>query len=522
MESVLDRFTAEVGSSRNALERKLQVSEYITPVDLAVVGIYLLMMLGVGYYIFTKAPSFEEFLLAGRTMTTPVLVCTLASTYYGLDVLFGTSELAYNDGVVAFFGYSELSLAIYFFAAFALSTRLRRARFTSLPEILERNYGLPSSVMGAVASILYSIPALSLFAIGRLCEVMFGIDAPLGALMFGGIALVYTLWGGLWAVAITDTIQFILMCVTLAIAIPILMSELGGFDAVAAIAPEGYFAPFGGIPIWLMIAYAATGISILVDPGYYQRIFAARTPQQARNAMLISIAIWMAYDWLVTAGGMMARAGVAAGVISADVHTNDALLLAVTMALPVGLTGLFLAGVLATAMSTVDSYTLVSGSNFVFDIYRPLRNPNATDRELVRLTKYGIVFSWVLGFGMAFLFDRMMALWVFMATMLTSTVFVPIFVALYWKGRKTAIAGLMSCIVGLASVIAYYVGIQYFGVHNEVYGTYIWTFSVAGTSVSLWQEYALFFSLPMSLAGFVFGNLFGDPVIPTAPPESTS
>jgi len=490
------------------------LSEHISPIDLVIVGLYLLMMLGVGYYIYRKAPSFEEFLLAGRTMTTPILICTLASTYYGLDVLFGTSELAYNDGVVAFFGYSELSLGIYLFAAYALSTRLRAARFTSLPEILERHYGVGSGVLGAVASILYSIPALSLFAIGRLCEVMFGIDAPIGAMLLGGIALVYTLWGGLWAVAITDTIQFVLMCITLAIAIPILLSELGGFDAVALIAPEGYFAPFGGIPIWLMIAYAATGLSILVDPGYYQRIFAARSPQQAKNAMLISIGIWMAYDWLVTAGGMLARAGVASGAIPADIHSNDALLMAVTMALPVGLTGLFLAGVLATAMSTVDSYTLVSGSNLVFDIYRPLRNPNASDAQLVRLTKYGIVFSWILGFGMAFLFERLMALWVFMATMLTSTVLVPIFVAIYWKGRKTPVAGVMSCVVGFASVAAYYVGIQMLGTANEVYGTYIWTFSIGGTSVSLWQEYALFFSLPMSFLGFLVGNLFGTPIRP--------
>ena len=490
------------------------MSEHIATADLVIVGLYLVMMLGVGYYIFKKAPSLEEYLLAGRVMTTPILICTLASTYYGLDVLFGTSELAYNDGVVAFFGYSELSLGIYLFAAYALSTRLREARFTSLPEILARYYGRGSGVMGAIASILYSIPALSLFAIGRLCEVTFDIDAPLGALLLGGIALLYTLWGGLWAVAITDTIQFILMCITLAIAIPILLVELGGFDAIALIAPEGYFAFFGGIPIWLMIAYAATGISILVDPGYYQRIFAARSPKQARNAMLISVFIWIAYDWLVTAGGMLARAGVAAGTIPADIHSNDALLMAVTMALPVGLTGIFLAGVLATAMSTVDSYTLVSGANLVNDLYRPLRKPDATDQELVRLTKYGIVLSWVLGYAMAFLFDRLMALWVFMATMLSSTVLIPIFVGLYWNGRKTPSAGLSSCMVGLGSVALYYLVIQQLGVYDDVYGTYIWTFTIGETSVSLWQEYGLFFSLPMSFLGFLVGNLFGRPLAP--------
>jgi hypothetical protein len=120
---------------------------------------------------------------------------------------------------------------------------------------------------------------------------------------------------------------------------------------------------------------------------------------------------------------------------------------------------------------------------------------------------------------MAFLFERLMALWVFMATLLTSTVLVPIFVALYWKGKKTPVAGLMSCVVGLASVAAYYVGIQILGTENEVYGSYIWTFSIGGTSVSLWQEYSLFFSLPMSFLGFLVGNLFGTPIPQIEIPE---
>jgi SSS family solute:Na+ symporter len=115
-------------------------------------------------------------------MTTPILICTLASIYYGLDILFGTSELAFNEGVVAFFAYSELSLGIYLFAAFALSTRLRRAKFTSLPEILERGYGPTAGILGAVASLIYSVPSTSLFALGRITHVVFGMEAWLGAL----------------------------------------------------------------------------------------------------------------------------------------------------------------------------------------------------------------------------------------------------------------------------------------------------------------------------------------------------
>lgn len=485
-------------------------------IDMSVVGAYVLAMLGVGFYVFKRSPGFEEYLIAGRSMTTPVLICTLASTYYGLDVLFGTSEIAYNDGVVAFFGYSELSLGFYILAAYALSKPLRKARFTSLPEILERGYGRSAGVLGAVSSILYSVPALSLFALGRITEVMFGIDARVGALMLGSVALVYTLFGGLLAVAVTDTLQFVVMCLTLVIAIPILMGEFGGFDAVAAQVPASHFDILGGIPIWLVVAYAGTGISILVDPGFYQRIFAARSYKQARNAMLIALVVWGAYDWLVTAGGMLARTAVELSIL-APMHSNDALLTAVVYALPIGLVGLFLAGVLATSMSTIDSYSLVAGANMSYDIYRPLVKPDANDEELVRMTKRGIVVSWVMGYLLAFMFDRLIALWVFNASLMTSTVFVPIMASLFWKGRKTPAAGICSFVFGMVSVALYYFGVAQLGVYDEVWGTYIWTFAWGGEEYSLWQEYSLFFSLPMSFLGFLIGNCFGSPLEPKEP-----
>jgi len=235
--------------------------------------------------------------------------------------------------------------------------------------------------------------------------------------------------------------------------------------------------------------------------------------------MLLSLLIWFAYDWLVVAGGMLAAAGVDTGILPARLHPNDALLTAVMYALPAGLAGLFLAGVLATAMSTIDSYSLVAGANLSYDLYRPLVKPDANDEELVRTTRIGVVVSWVLGYAIAFMFTKLLALVVFMTTLLTSMVLVPIFASLYWKGRKTSLAGVLSCTTGLLSVITYYLGIQWLGTFDDLYGTYIWTFSIGDMPVSLWQEYALFFSLPMSFVGFLVGNLFGSPHVPSVVPE---
>jgi SSS family solute:Na+ symporter len=333
----------------------------------------------------------------------------------------------------------------------------------------------------------------------------------------GGVTLLYTLWGGLWAVAITDTVQFVLMCVTLAFAIPLLMGEMGGFDAVEAALPASHFAFFGDMPFWLVIAYMATGITILVDPGFYQRVFAAKSSRQARNAMLLSMIIWFSYDWLVVAGGLLAAMGVESGILPADLHSNDALLTAVMYALPAGTAGLFLAGVLATAMSTLDSYSLIAGANLSYDLYRPLARRKLSDRELLRMTKLGIVLTWTLGYVLAYVFDKLLALWVFQATALTSTVLVPIFAALFWKGRKTPAACVASYLSGLLGVIGYYYGIAYLGEPNDVYGTYVWTFTLWGAQIELWQEYSLYFTLPISALGFLIGNCFGKDYAPPAP-----
>ncbi|MBI1949841.1 MAG: sodium:solute symporter family protein [Acidobacteria bacterium] len=490
------------------------VNAHMSWIDFVVIVAYLLFMLFIGWYVSKRTTSFEEFFIAGRTMTTPVLICTLVSTYYGIDVLFGTSELAYNEGIVAWFGYSRPTYLFFIIAAFGLAGRLRKHNYRSMPDVLEHFYGKPAGVTAALASFVYSLPSLGLFGMGKVAQVILGIDPWIGGAIFGGVVLVYTLWGGLWAVALTDTVQFVLMCVTLAIAMPMIMSHVGGFDFVAEKLPASYFQPMGGVPVWLVVVYAMTGLSILVEPAFYQRIFAARSFKEVRNALLIGILIWSAYDWCVTAGGMLARASVDAGILAAGTHPNEALLRIVIYALPAGLTGIFLAGVLAAEMSTIDSYCLVAGGNIVYDIYRPVFKPDASDATLSRLTKWGILLSWALGFVLAFYFERLLALWVFMSTILTSTVFVPIMAGLFWKGRKTKLAGFLSCATGLASAVAYYILVHQLGIRNEEYATFILNLTLGGRTIELWQEYAIFFSLPLSLAGFLAGNLLGREVQP--------
>ncbi|MDP6862030.1 MAG: sodium:solute symporter family protein [Candidatus Marinimicrobia bacterium] len=473
----------------------------ISTIDYVIIALYLSGMVGVGLWFAKKHTDFDDFFLAGRSLTTPLLITTLISTYYGIDVLFGDSQLGFTDGVVAWFGYARPTYAFFLVAAFLLAQRLREENFKSLPDILDKYYGKKTRYVGAVTSFIYSLPALSLYGFGMLGDVILGWKPIVGMLVLGGIALVYTLTGGFWAVVLTDSIQFVMMCVVLALAFPFAMNLIGGFDSMIDTLEPNYFDTMGDLSTWLIVIYASTGLSILVEPTFYQRIFAAKSYKSVRNALIIGIFIWGSYDWMITILAMSAKVGVLKGVLPGDVAPDAALLTIMVAALPAGALGLFIAGVLSTEMSTLDSYCLVAGGNVAYDIYKPALKPEATDTELIKTTRYGILLSWFLGFAMAVSFEQMLGLWVFLASILISSTLTPILLGIYIPNFRRPLAGFFSAGLGLLSTIILNIYIMIYGTFDPVDETYF----IQWFGVDFLQEFIMYITIPISLIGFFAG-----------------
>ena len=476
----------------------------VATIDYIIISLYLLGMIGVGLWFAKKHSDFEDFFLAGRSLTTPLLITTLISTYYGIDVLFGDSQLGFTNGVVAWFAYARPTYAFFLIAAFLLAHRLKQEDFKSLPDILDKYYGKKTRYVGAVTSFIYSLPALSLYGFGMLGDVILGWEPIMGMLVLGGIALIYTITGGFWAVALTDSVQFVLMCVVLAMAFPFAMNLIGGFDSMIEVLEPSYFDTLGDMSIWLIIIYASTGLSILVEPTFYQRIFAAKSYKNVRNALVIGIFIWGSYDWIITILAMAAKVAVIQGTLPGDVAPDAALLTIMVAALPAGALGLFLAGVLATEMSTFDSYCLVAGGNVAYDIYKPAFKPSATDQELIKITRQGILLSWVLGFAMAISFDQMLGLWVFLASILISSVLAPILLGMYVPKFRKPLAGFLSAGLGLVSTVILNIYIMTNGVFDLDEETYI----IHWFGIDFLQEFVMYITVPISLIGFFVGLIF--------------
>jgi solute:Na+ symporter, SSS family len=468
-----------------------------------VIVAYVALMLGMGAALSRNIRRFRDYFLAGGALTTPLLVCTLVSTYYEIDVTFGTSEVGYYHGLAAWFWFSRPYYLTIFLAALIVVKRVKaRGRdFMSLPDVLEQAYGKGSRIAGALACFVYSLPITALAGMTALSEVL-GWPAWAGLLVGVSVCAAYMTMGGLWADAISDTVQFVLMSVTLAVAIPLALDSVGGFSFTTHL-PAAHMTATGGLSPWLLAAYAMTALTVLVEPQFYQRIFAARDPQAVTRALLIGIVLWASYDWGVTLLGMVARAAVAQGMLPADIEGRHALLAVVLPTLPVAMKGMFIAGVLAAAMSSIDSYALIASGNLVYDIWRPLARRKPDDATLLRYTRWG-VFGVLVAAALASLaFPRISDAWVLMASFLTSVALVPVMAAIFLKPKRAA--GLAASVAGLAALVAFYAAIFAFGEYAPAQQS--WVLRLGGAEI--WREFAALVALPFSIAGLALGNLFG-------------
>jgi SSS family solute:Na+ symporter len=476
----------------------------LSPLDHVVVATYLAGMLAIGVLVSRRIGSFDDFFVAGGRMTTPLLVCTLVSTYYGLDVTFGSSETAYLEGMAAFFAYSAPFYLAYVATALWVTPRLKRVPARSLPEAMGHFYGPPARLAAALASFVYSAPILSVVGMGLIGRVFLGWPVWVAAVIGAVIALVYTVLGGLLADALTDTVQFVAMCVSAAIAAAIAMTTIGAPAEIGARLGGQVLAPLGGLSPWEVAVFGLVALTPLVEPVFYQRTFAAVSARQMVRALLLGVVLWAAYDWLVIYLGLVGADLVAAGTLPASLDESEIILHVAAHLLPAGLLGLFVAGCLASAMSTIDSYTLVAAGNLVYDGWQVVRRRELPDRTLLRATRVcaGVTLAVALALGLSF--ERLRDAWIFMSTVLLSTTLVPMLAALGSARRPPARAGQWGAVAGLAAALALFAAFQIFGQEAAGEGTTALVFGFH-RQVRVEREAALLVTLPVSLLAFMAG-----------------
>ncbi|TVQ11667.1 MAG: sodium:solute symporter [Balneolaceae bacterium] len=346
-------------------------------------------------------------LLAGRQMPLFIAVFTMSATWIGGGFINGTAEYAYDQDygliwVQAPWGYA-LSLMV---GGLFFARKMRDHGFKTMLDPLAQRFGK------RMAAVLF-IPALSgeifwtsaiLTALGTTFGVVLGLELQPAIVISALIAIAYTALGGLWAVALTDIVQLILLVVGLVLVVPFAGAYIGGFGP----AWEAYTLKFGsaatllpsrealGDYYWMWWDYAL----LLIFGGvawqvYFQRVLSAKTADVAVRLSIIAgvvcllVAIPAAMIGIVGSVTDWAALGLPEPESPATILPHVMRYLTPTLVGTIGL-----GAIAAAVMSSVDSSVLSAASMSGWNVYRPLFKPDISSENLAKVIRRCI---WIIG-----------------------------------------------------------------------------------------------------------------------------
>jgi solute:Na+ symporter, SSS family len=356
-----------------------------------------------------------QYLLDGRRLTLPAFVATLVTTWYG--GILGIGEYAWRFGISTWlvFGVPYYIAAVAF--AFLLAPRLRRSEAASIPDLLRTSYGPRAALAGGVAVYVLTIPAAYVLMLVTLLGEVTGWPVWLATVVAVGFSVAYVSMSGFRAVVRTDALQFVLMYGGFAILLPVAIGAIGGFSQLWHALPASHRAWDGGLGWQTILVWYLIALQTMVEPAFYQRVFAAKTPKVARRGVLVSVVCWLVFDFLTTFSGLAAR--VLLPNLSDPVAAYPALAAKLLPALPYAL---FMIGLFATVMSTLDSYLFLAAATVGHDLVRAPLAPAAERRR----TRWGLLLSGILAAAMALIFGSVVEIWHHVGSVVTSSLLLPV------------------------------------------------------------------------------------------------
>ncbi len=411
----------------------------LAPIDQLIILAYFLLTLALGLCRKKQVESAESYLVAGRRVTLPAFVASLVSTWYG--GILGVGEFTYSFGISNWlvFGVPYYLCAAIF--AIFIAGRARRSGHYTIPDQLEKVYGSRARTAGALFIFILALPAPYLLMLGILLSLFLPIPLWAGILFAAGFSLLYIFRGGLQAVIRTDMLQFILMFAGFIVLVMTAFWKYGGFSFLQENLPVQHLTWHGGNSLQYILVWYVIAMATLVDANFYQRCFAAESEKTARRGIWVAIVFWIFFDFLTTTAGLYARVLLPGLTDPAQSFPQ----LAITL-LPVVFQGLFFVALLATIMSTLDSFGFVSAVTIGRDFLWRLRGGD--DSNLNRYTRLGLLITFAISVAVALLSSSIITIWFQFGSIATPALLLPLLSSFSpkWKMRPLfAFLNIVAC-----------------------------------------------------------------------------
>ena len=415
-----------------------------------VVGCIVAALLLVSLLQVRRTRTRADYLVAGRSLPAAVLVFTLLSSWIGSGSLLGGAENAYRHGFAALWqgggGWAGL-LLIYFIAPRAQQF----ARFT-IPDLLEARYNQAARVLGVIA-VLFTYTAITSYQFiggGDILHLIFPdrISAVEGRYIIAGFVVVFTAIAGMASVAYMDVVIGLLTTFTLITALPVLTHAAGGWGAVQGALPATHFQVLGDFSALQALELALpTCLLMLGNQSMYQKFFSARTPRDARRAVIGWVVGTVILETVIIAIAVVGSALFPAG----EVHSSPREILAYT-ALH-GLRGngalqllgaLMLGAIFAKIISTANNYLFSPATNLVNDVFVRYVRPGARDGQVLLVSRLMVALLGCWALWQSLHTESVLRKALYAYTIYSAALTPVVLAAFFWR-RATA-AGAVACI----------------------------------------------------------------------------
>ncbi|QJB42652.1 Na+:solute symporter [Chitinophaga oryzae] len=366
-------------------------------IDTAVIVVFSLFIMLVGFSFSRTGRNLKSFFAAGEAVPWFIGGLSLFMSFFSAGTFVAWGSIAYQYGWVAItiqwtMCIGALVTGLYLAPRWKATGNLTAAEF-----IRER---LGEKVQKAYIYIFMLVSLLIkgsvLYSVARLVSASLGLPLMPSTVVLGLFMIAYTAVGGLWAVMVTDILQFVVLTAAVLIIIPLAFDAAGGAQHFLHFSPEGFFSVVNGEYTWgFIVAFALYHVFYIGGNWtFVQRYTSVDTPKSASKVAYLFAGLYILSPVLWMLPPMLYKS-INPGLLGLE--TENAYLMICKHVLPAGLMGLILTGMYFSTSASANTALNVVSAVFTNDIYKGSINPGASDKTLMRVAR---VSSWFFGLGM--------------------------------------------------------------------------------------------------------------------------
>jgi SSS family solute:Na+ symporter len=352
----------------------------MTPLDWILLAGYFALLILIGVQTMRRVKNPDDFAVAGNRVVWPVLFGSLAAAFLGGGASIGIAGATMRDGYVYMFAFCAFGIQTVLVGWFIAPRLKHYVGAHTLGDVMHEHYGKPARVVTGVLSLALcsGILGAQALAIGTVVNATLDVPTVPAVLIGMGIVVLYSSFGGAWAVIQTDMLQFVFLGVFLPVALLIGLDAVGGPSSLIDQVPAAHLTVLGDYtPLQFLTLFCALLLGETLVPPYAQRAFSTPDGRHARIGYTLAGFFSFAFYFVSASLGLIAL------VLYPNIETDEALPTVVVNLMPIGVLGLVIAALLAVVMSTASSYLNSTAVVLTKDIYQPLKSsPISSARKL--------------------------------------------------------------------------------------------------------------------------------------------